>query len=198
MPVFFIGAAFGRLVGEASAAWFPNGMQPDTHIIPGGYAVVGAAAFSGGVTRTISSAIIVFELTGQISHIVPVMLAVLISNGIAASFEYSIYDMIIYVKKLPFLPDVDGREMQKLETKMVVKDFMSGLEGKVLEVGWTLGRVISELFKYKYCEKYCIVDDKGIFLGVSSRFDIEQEIRIMEAKYRMVLKKMSWKLSKKC
>lgn len=73
--------------------------------------------------------------------------------------------------------------MQKLETKMVVKDFMSGLEGKVLEVGWTLGRVISELFKYKSCEKYCIVDDNGIFLGVSSRFDIEQEIRIMEAKY---------------
>merc|ERR1712048_577328 len=91
--------------------------------------------------------------------------------------------MIIYVKKLPFLPDVDGREMQKLETKMIVKDFMSSLDGKILETGWTLGRVISELFKYKSCQKYCIVDHNGIFLGVSSRFDIEQEIKIMEAKY---------------
>lgn len=46
-------------------------------IIPGGYAVVGAAAFAGSVTHTVSVGVIVFEMTGQISHLVPVMIAVL-------------------------------------------------------------------------------------------------------------------------
>lgn len=47
-----------------------------------GYAVVGAAALSGSVTHTISTSVIVFELTGQIHHILPVMVAVLIANAV--------------------------------------------------------------------------------------------------------------------
>ena len=39
--------------------------------------MVGAAALCGGVTRTISSAVFVFELTGQLNHIMPVMTAVI-------------------------------------------------------------------------------------------------------------------------
>lgn len=38
------GAAFGRLVGEAMATWFPDGVNSGdavTPIVPGGYAVVG-------------------------------------------------------------------------------------------------------------------------------------------------------------
>ena len=65
--------------------------------MPGGYAVVGAAAFSGAVTHTISTSVIVFELTGQISHIIPVMIAVLIANAAAQWLQPSIYDSIIQV-----------------------------------------------------------------------------------------------------
>ena len=39
-----LGAAFGRLVGEAMATWFPDGVNSGdavTPIVPGGYAVVG-------------------------------------------------------------------------------------------------------------------------------------------------------------
>lgn len=75
-------------------------------IIPGGYATVGAAAFSGAVTHTISVSVIVFEMTGQITHIVPIMIAVLISNAIASLLAPSIYDSIILIKKLPYLPDL--------------------------------------------------------------------------------------------
>lgn len=45
--VAFIGAAFGRLVGEAMATWFPDGVSSGdtvTPIVPGGYAVVGKFA----------------------------------------------------------------------------------------------------------------------------------------------------------
>lgn len=43
--LFFVkGAAFGRLVGECMASWFPEGITLGgsvNRIIPGGYAVVG-------------------------------------------------------------------------------------------------------------------------------------------------------------
>ena len=42
------------------------------------FQVVAAAAFSGAVTHTISTTVILFELTGQMTHIIPVIAAVLI------------------------------------------------------------------------------------------------------------------------
>uniref|UniRef100_A0A1B6D5S7 Uncharacterized protein n=2 Tax=Clastoptera arizonana TaxID=38151 RepID=A0A1B6D5S7_9HEMI len=109
IPVFKIGAAFGRLVGELLHLSFPQGVRYgkiNTPIIPGGYATVGAAAYSGAVTHTISVSVIVFEMTGQITHIIPIMIAVLIANAIAALLQPSLYDSIILIKKLPYLPDL--------------------------------------------------------------------------------------------
>ena len=76
------------------------------HIVAGGYATVGAASFTGAVTHTISISVIVFEMTGQITHIIPILISVLISNGIAALLQPSCYDSIIFIKKLPYLPNI--------------------------------------------------------------------------------------------
>uniref|UniRef100_A0A8C5NCN3 Chloride channel protein n=1 Tax=Gouania willdenowi TaxID=441366 RepID=A0A8C5NCN3_GOUWI len=125
MPVFVIGAAFGRLVGESMAAWFPDGIHMDGtiySIVPGGYAVVGAAALSGAVTHTVSTAVIVFELTGQISHILPVMIAVILANAVAQSLQPSLYDSIIRIKKLPYLPELGWGHHEKYNIR--VEDIM--------------------------------------------------------------------------
>ncbi|XP_068440335.1 chloride channel protein 2-like isoform X2 [Clinocottus analis] len=125
MPVFVIGAAFGRLVGESMAAWFPDGINTDGTIypiVPGGYAVVGAAALSGAVTHTVSTAVIVFELTGQISHILPVMIAVILANAVAQSLQPSLYDSIIRIKKLPYLPELGWGHHEKYNIR--VEDIM--------------------------------------------------------------------------
>ncbi|UYV79502.1 CLCN2 [Cordylochernes scorpioides] len=120
-----ISAAFGRLVGECMAAWFPDGIQIGgklINILPGGYAVVGAAALSGAATHTVSTSVIVFELTGQMSHILPVIrqgrppasvqIAVLVANAIAQKLQPSIYDSIIQIKKLPYLPPIISTSSQ--------------------------------------------------------------------------------------
>merc|ERR1719495_3034677 len=70
------------------------------------YATVGAAAFAGAVTHTISIAVIVFEMTGQITHCIPVLVAVIVANAIASCLSPSCYDSIILIKKLPYLPDI--------------------------------------------------------------------------------------------
>uniref|UniRef100_A0A8B9V2S8 Chloride channel protein 2 n=1 Tax=Anas zonorhyncha TaxID=75864 RepID=A0A8B9V2S8_9AVES len=124
-PFCWAGAAFGRLVGESMAAWFPDGIHTDSNtyrIVPGGYAVVGAAALSGAVTHTVSTAVIVFELTGQISHILPVMIAVILANAVAQSLQPSLYDSIIRIKKLPYLPELGWGHHEKYNVR--VEDIM--------------------------------------------------------------------------
>ncbi|XP_073173093.1 chloride channel protein ClC-Kb isoform X2 [Lepidochelys kempii] len=114
MPLFVYGAAIGRLVGEVVAFLFPHGIQSDgvvNTITPGGYALAGAAAFSGSVTHTLSTALLAFEVTGQIAHILPVILAVLVANAIAQKFQPSFYDGTIIVKKLPYLPRIRSRHI---------------------------------------------------------------------------------------
>uniref|UniRef100_A0A8C7TRQ3 Chloride channel 2c n=1 Tax=Oncorhynchus mykiss TaxID=8022 RepID=A0A8C7TRQ3_ONCMY len=125
MPVFVIGAAFGRLVGESMAAWFPDGVHSDGTIYPiepGVYAAVGAAALSGAVTHTVSTAVVVFELTGQISHILPVMIAVILANAVAQSLQPSLYDSLIMIKKLPYLPELGWGHHEKYNIR--VEDIM--------------------------------------------------------------------------
>ncbi|XP_011945058.1 PREDICTED: chloride channel protein ClC-Kb isoform X7 [Cercocebus atys] len=114
MPIFIYGAAIGRLFGETLSFIFPEGIVAGgitNPIMPGGYALAGAAAFSGAVTHTISTALLAFELTGQIVHALPVLMAVLAANAIAQSCQPSFYDGTIIVKKLPYLPRILGRNI---------------------------------------------------------------------------------------
>nr|XP_045374450.1 chloride channel protein ClC-Ka isoform X5 [Camelus bactrianus] len=141
MPIFILGAAIGRLIGEALSLAFPEGIVAGgvtNPIMPGGYALAGhshsslalcmrwspglsspslalppagAAAFSGAVTHSISTALLAFELTGQIVHALPVLMAVLAANAIAQSCQPSLYDGTIIVKKLPYLPWIRGRKI---------------------------------------------------------------------------------------
>lgn len=45
----------------------------------GVYSIIGAASLTGSVTRTVSVAVIVLELNGHLSHVVPVLIGVLVS-----------------------------------------------------------------------------------------------------------------------
>ncbi|VDM77892.1 unnamed protein product [Strongylus vulgaris] len=106
VPSFVIGAAGGRLVGEIMVFLFPEGMRGPggPPIYPGLYAVVGAAAYTGAVTHTLSVAVIICELTGQLAPILPI--AMLMGNAICKFLQPSIYESIIRIKKYPYLPDL--------------------------------------------------------------------------------------------
>ncbi|XP_054939104.1 chloride channel protein ClC-Ka isoform X3 [Physeter macrocephalus] len=126
MPIFIFGAAIGRLIGEALSVAFPEGIVTGgvtNPIMPGGYALAGAAAFSGAVTHTISTALLAFELTGQIVHALPVLMAVLAANAVAQSCQPSFYDGTIIVKKLPYLPWIRCRKISSRH--VIVEHFMN-------------------------------------------------------------------------
>ncbi|KAH9370772.1 hypothetical protein HPB48_014732 [Haemaphysalis longicornis] len=91
IPVFKMGAAFGRLVGETMAVLFPEGIRMGDNInkvIPGGYAVAGQVA-------------LFFFCPGTSTEI-----AVLIANAVSQMLQPSVYDLIIKLKKLPYLPPI--------------------------------------------------------------------------------------------
>uniref|UniRef100_A0A673Y707 Chloride channel K n=1 Tax=Salmo trutta TaxID=8032 RepID=A0A673Y707_SALTR len=110
MPVFIYGAAIGRLFGEGLAYVSLNVVYLDQNrnpINPGGYALAGAAAFSGAVTHTLSPALLALELTGQSTHAAPILLATLVANALARSGQRpSFYDALSISKKLPHLPSL--------------------------------------------------------------------------------------------
>uniref|UniRef100_A0A7N8WMX5 Chloride channel, voltage-sensitive 1b n=1 Tax=Mastacembelus armatus TaxID=205130 RepID=A0A7N8WMX5_9TELE len=171
MPVFILGAAFGRLVGEIMATLFPNGILFDGivyRILPGGYAVIGAAAMTGAVTHTVSTAVICFELTGQISHILPMMVAVILANMVAQGLQPSLYDSIIQVKKLPYLP-----ELALGKYNIFVEDIMVR-KVKFLSAQSTF-RELSHLLETSTLKTIPLVDSKEsmILLGSIERTELQ-------------------------
>ncbi|XP_022434733.1 chloride channel protein 1 isoform X2 [Delphinapterus leucas] len=174
MPVFVLGAAFGRLVGEIMAILFPDGILFDDiiyKILPGGYAVIGAAALTGAVSHTVSTAVICFELTGQIAHILPMMVAVILANMVAQSLQPSLYDSIIQVKKLPYLPDLGWNQLSKFT--VFVEDIMVR-DVKFVSASCTY-RELRNLLQTTTVKTLPLVDSKDsmILLGSVERSELQ-------------------------
>jgi chloride channel 3/4/5 len=74
-------------------------------IIPGVYAIVGAASVLAGVTRmTICLVVIMFELTGGLEYVVPCMLVTITSKWVAELLGCpSIYEVHLSLNNLPYL-----------------------------------------------------------------------------------------------
>ena len=118
LPSMAIGALSGRALGIVMEIWQRN--QPDFFLFgrcaeenataacvtPGVYAIVGAAATLAGVTRmTVSIVVIMFELTGALTYVLPIMIAVMLSKwvGDALSSRRGIYEAWIHHQGYPFL-----------------------------------------------------------------------------------------------
>merc|ERR1719167_239291 len=194
IPAFKIGAGFGRMLGEAMHVWFPEGFRYGAQIsfiIPGAYATVGAAAFAGAVTHTISIAVIVFEMTGQITHCIPVLVA----DAIASCLSPSCYDSIILIKKLPYLPDIiTGSSVYNF----FVENFMVR-DIKFIWYGMTYRELRRVLREGRKLRGFPLVDnpDQMVLLGSIQRTElihaIEKQIgkdkRLAEAAMRNAEKK---------
>ncbi|KAF2083472.1 hypothetical protein K490DRAFT_51589 [Saccharata proteae CBS 121410] len=114
VPSMAIGASFGRMVGilvQALYEAFPNAKlfaacEPDVPCItPGTYAFLGAAAALSGIMHiTVSVVVIMFELTGALTYILPTMIVVGVTKFISDRFSKGgIADRAIWANGFPFL-----------------------------------------------------------------------------------------------
>jgi chloride channel 3/4/5 len=85
MPSLVLGATSGRFLGiickalQHSIGWDATCTEGTCLVSPSSYAVIGAASYMSGVTKlTMSVVVIIFELSGAVSYVVPIMLSVMI------------------------------------------------------------------------------------------------------------------------
>ncbi|KAI4956516.1 hypothetical protein J4E91_000727 [Alternaria rosae] len=117
VPSMVVGGLAGRFIGhtvQLAALRFnhlgvfgecsPDG-PPGSCVVPGVYALVAAGATMTGVTRlSITLAVILFELTGSLDHVLPFSLGILVAKWVADAIEpLSIYDLLTDMNSYPFL-----------------------------------------------------------------------------------------------
>ncbi|KAF8629862.1 hypothetical protein AX15_003223 [Amanita polypyramis BW_CC] len=118
VPSMAIGATFGRMLGiivkaMQKAFWqssFFAVCTPDMPCItPGTYAFLGAAAALSGVMRiTVTVVVIMFELTGALTYILPTMIVLLVTKAVGDFLGTNgIADEMIRFNGYPFLEKED-------------------------------------------------------------------------------------------
>ncbi len=141
VPSLAIGGLVGRAVGLAmqrlQIAYGDKGVFADCERVtqcvnPGVYAMVGAAAVLGGVTRmTVSLVVIMFELTGGLEYMLPIMVAVMVSKlaGDACGKE-GMYDEMVALLDYPFL----DTKAEVHHTALAAEDIMTPMPLDVIPV----------------------------------------------------------------
>ncbi|KAL8689931.1 MAG: hypothetical protein Q9218_004509 [Villophora microphyllina] len=117
VPSMVVGGLLGRIVGhlvQYLAFTYPEARMwggctaeegLESCVTPGVYALVAAGATMCGVTRlSVTLAVILFELTGSLDHVLPFSLAVLVAKWTADAIEpSSIYDLLTDMNSYPLL-----------------------------------------------------------------------------------------------
>jgi chloride channel 2 len=120
-PSLLLGAVFGRFFGYILR------LTLGPHIHETTYAIVGATCMTASVTRTLSVAMIVFEIHGELTYLVPVLIGTIISYAISNSIGRSIFDILLDMKDLPYLPTIRAENMT-LKAEEIMKTGFDYLE----------------------------------------------------------------------
>ncbi|KAF2239921.1 hypothetical protein EV356DRAFT_477317 [Viridothelium virens] len=166
VPSMAIGASFGRMVGIIVQAFhlaFPDSSffstcEPDVPCItPGTYAFLGAAAALSGIMHiTVSVVVIMFELTGALTYILPTMIVVGVTKAVSDRFgKGGIADRMIWFNGFPFLDNKEdhtfGVPVSQVMTSHLTLLPCSGLELRHLE------KIMTE----NIFQGYPIVEERG-------------------------------------
>ena len=148
VPSMAIGASFGRMLGilvEWLHTSFPDSSffsacDPDVPCItPGTYAFLGAgAALSGIMHLTISVTVIMFELTGALTYILPSMIVIGVTKAVGDRLSKAgIADIMIQFNGYPFLDNKEehnfGVPASQVMTSMLKILPATGLEIKAAQ-----------------------------------------------------------------
>ncbi|KAI7892094.1 chloride channel [Mucor mucedo] len=195
LPSLIIGAITGRIIGlimqyltlTYPGAWPFTACELDLAtrgecVIPGVYAIVGAAAGLAGVTRTtISLVVIMFELTYSLTYALPIMISVMVAKWVAdAMFVEGIYDLLIDLKGYPYLES--RREYVHTMTIMEITEYLSTIDAdEPISIG-KIKHKLSILGAMGYSEDggFPILSDGNILEGYIATSEIVHCIEQLE------------------
>lgn len=189
LPSMAIGALTGRAVGIMMEMWviaspgffaFASCEPEKPCVIPATYAVVGAAATLAGATRmTVSIVVIMFELTGALTYVLPMMVAVMISKWVGDAFSRrGIYESWIHFNEYPFLDHSDTETATVPDA--TAAQIMTRIEDLVVltATGHTIASLTAILEQNPHRGFPVISDPRdAILLGYISRAELAYNLR---------------------
>lgn len=189
LPSMAIGALSGRAVGilmeiairnHPTFLPFATQCSPDLACInPGTYAIIGAAATLAGVTRmTVSIVVIMFELTGALTYVLPIMIAVMMAKWVGdAVGRRGIYESWIHFNEYPFLDNSDDNLLHIPDVPSA--QIMTRIEDLVVltATGLTIASLSAVLDAHPY-RGFPVVSDprRAVLLGYISRAELSYSL----------------------
>lgn len=183
VPSMAIGASFGRTIGiivqalhEANPqSVFFSACEPDVPCItPGTYAFLGAAAALSGIMHiTVSVVVIMFELTGALTYILPTMIVVGVTKAVSELFgKGGIADRMIWFSGFPYLDNKEEHNFGVPVSHAMITDVVS-----IPSTGMTLKAVERLLSKDSY-QGFPIIEDENskILLGYIGRTELRYAV----------------------
>ncbi|MFH0703002.1 MAG: chloride channel protein [bacterium] len=159
LPILMLGSFLGYLTGLI-------GNELGIHVDPTVIALVGMGAFLSAVARTpITAVVMVFEMTGDYNHILPIMLSAAIADLIAEKLNHApIYSTLIFkqsskTKEIKFLSSI---KVKNVMTKNV-QEFMYNMSIKEA----------LEIMNESRHSAFPIVSQDKKLIGIITRADIE-------------------------
>lgn len=161
LPMLMLGSFLGYIVSTVCNFF---GFHTDPIVI----AILGMGAFLSAVARTpITAVVMVFEMTGGYSHILPIMLSAAIADLVAEKLNQKPIYASLIVQNSKF---GDAKILSELK----VQDYMHR-DVKTLTPTTTILEASKKIVEYKY-KVYPVINEFGKILGVVTRYDVEDAI----------------------
>ena len=161
LPMLMLGSFLGYIVSTVCNSF---GFHTDPIVI----AILGMGAFLSAVARTpITAVVMVFEMTGGYSHILPIMLSAAIADLVAEKLNQKPIYASLIVQNSKF---GDAKILSELK----VQDYMHR-DVKTLTPTMTILEASKKIAEYKY-KVYPVINESGRILGVVTRYDVEDAI----------------------
>ena len=181
-PMFSVGALLGRFYGHLIYSIFGINMES-------AFAMAASAGAFSGFSHTISSALMVFELAGQTKYLPSLLLTCLIANLIGQGLSMGIFDVLLAIKNLPYLPAIksnDAYSMSAGDLMDKLDHVMHEGEAKIVD-----GLSILSHIPKKYLVLIPILDDKGVIKKTISPKDL---LTYLNYKYNAIKKNYTYKI----
>ncbi len=174
-PSLFIGSMLGATFGLGMYFLFPQVVGETSW---GAFAMVGmGAVFAAASRATLTSIVIVFELTGDYEFILPLMFACVIADGVAVLLTpHSIFTEKLRRKGIRFSQEmqVNILEMISVEEAMIKKP-------ETISEDTPVGKVANKIIFTGY-HGFPVLNSKGELVGILAQEDIRRALK--QGKYK--------------
>ena len=181
-PMFSVGALFGRFYGHIIYTIFGINMESD-------FAMIASAGAFSGFSHTVSSGLMLFELAGQTKYLPYLLITCLIANSIGKGLSMGIFDVLLAIKNLPYLPAIKSNDSYS----MSAGDVMDKID-LILYIGKSKiinGLSILSQIPKKYVIHIPILDEKGI---IKQTITPKELYFFLFNKYNLIKKKYTYRI----